>query len=132
MTRQRKSDILTYTTAGLLVVTGGLHLSGFGQVNALAQATTTDVRVLLPLLWISFGVDLIATGLIVALVGLENSNGGRYVLFAAAICPWGAAVLQMIYLGFIPPTAVLLLCGAMAIAAAIVREPRRRRSTIGA
>ena len=129
MTRSRIASLVLYATAVCLVATGVLHLSGFGQINALAQATTADVRALLPLLWISFGVDLIATGAIVALVGLENSNGGRYVLFAAALCPWGAAVLQVIYLGFIGPTAVLVLDGALAMVAAIMREPRRRRSS---
>jgi hypothetical protein len=133
MNRQRLGNLLIYGTAGLLIVTGGMHLSVFGHINGIAQsATPADVQALMPPLWLAIGVDLIATGIIVALVGLENSNGGRYVLFAAAICPWGVAVLQLIYLGFIPPTAILLLDGALAIAAAVVREPRRRRSTTGA
>lgn len=133
MNRQRLGNLLIYGTAGLLVITGAIHLSAFGQINAMAQsATPADVHAVLPPLWLAVGVDMLATGLIVALVALENSNGGRYVLFAAAISPTAAAVLQMVFLGFIPPTAILLLDGALALAAAVVREPRRRRSTTGA
>ena len=133
MNRQRLGNVLIYSTSGLLIVTGGLHLSGFGSINAMAQSATPDqIHALLPSLWLAIGVDLIAIGLIVGLVAIENSNGGRYVLFAAAICPWGAALVQIAYFGFIPPTALLLLDGAMAIASAVVREARRRRSTIGA
>lgn len=133
MTRQRLGNILIYTTAGLLVASGGLHLSAYAQINALAQSSgVTELHALVPVLWLVMGVDLVTVGLIVGLVAFENSNGGRYVLFAVAICPLGAALLQMVYLGFIAPTALLLLDGAMAIASATVREPRRRRSTTGA
>ena len=127
MNRQRIANIVLYAAAVLLVATGALHLTAFGAINTLAQASA-DVKPLLPLLWVGVGVDLIATGIIVALVGLENSNGGRYVLFAAAMCPWAAALLQIIYLGFVGPTAMLLLDGGLAIAAASLRESRRRRS----
>jgi hypothetical protein len=132
LNRQRLGNILIYTTAALLIGSGGMHLSAFGQINAMAQsADPADVHVLLPALWLSCGIDFIATGVIVGVVALENSNGGRWVLFAAAITPLAGAVVQILYFGFIAPAAALLLCGAMAVASAIVREPRRRRSTTG-
>jgi len=131
MQRHKLSNLLIYVTAGLMALTGLLHLSGYSGVNAAAQATgSADVQQLLPLLWLVVGVDLVVTGLIVALVAFENSNGGRLVLFAAAISPIAAAGLQVVYLGFIPPTALLLLDGALAIASAVWREPRRRRSSM--
>jgi hypothetical protein len=133
MNRQRLGNVLIYATAALLIVSGGLHTSAFGLINAMAQsASPADARVLLPMLWIAFGVNLMVAGAIVALVALENSNGGRYVLFAASLCPLSGAVLQVAYVGFSAQVALLLLVGALAIASAIVREPRRRRSTTGA
>jgi len=130
MNRQRLAIVLIYGAAAVFVASGGLHLSAFGQINGMAQtATPPNVHVLMPALWLAVGIDLIATGVIVGLVALENSNGGRYVLFAAALGPWAGAVLQIVYFGFMAPTTLLLACGALAVAAGVVREPRRRRSS---
>src|SRR5262245_4978806 len=133
MNKLRTTNILIGITAALLLITGALHLSAAGQIGALASsATPPDVRALLPLLWIAFGIDLVMLAFIVGAIGYENSTGGRLALAAVAIGPIGAAVLQVIYLGFIPPTALLFLDGVMALACAWMREPRRRRSTTGA
>jgi hypothetical protein len=129
MDRSKIANLLIGATAVMLVVTGVLHSAAYGQVSRMAGSVgSADVQALLPLLWTVFGIDLIGLGVVVAVVGLENSNGGRWVLFASAICPIGAAIGQMVFLGFEPPTALLLLNGALAIAAGTMREPRRRRA----
>jgi hypothetical protein len=117
----------------LFVASGALHLSGFGQINALAQSgTPDDVHVLLPAMWVAFGVDLVVMGLIVAAIGYENSTGGRFALAAVALGTCAGAVAQLTFFGFIAPTALLLLDGALAIACALIREPRRRRTSSSA
>jgi len=131
MNRLRAANFLIGTTAILLIVSGALHLSVFsGSISPLAQsATPEDIRAILPASWLAFGIDLIVLGLVVAAIGIENATGGRYALAAIALAPLGAAALQLVYFGFIAPTALLLLDGVLAMACAWIREPRKRRSS---
>jgi hypothetical protein len=132
MNRLRTANILIAITAALLIITGALHLSGFGSINTLAQSTNVaDVKVLVPVLWLATGIDMIVMGLIVGAIGYENSTGGRLALAVVAISPIVMAVLQLIYFGFIPPTALLFLDGGMVLICAWMREPRRRRTSSG-
>jgi hypothetical protein len=133
MNRTRTANILIGVTAVLLVATGALHLGAYpGSIAPLAASAPDDVRHLLPAVWLAVGIDLVVMGLIVAAIGYENSTGSRLALAAVALCPLGGVVMHLMFFGFIQPTALLLLDGVLALACAIVREPRRRRSTTGA
>ena len=54
----------------------------------------------------------------VAAVALRPCGGSWVVVGLAGLCPLGAAVLQIVYLGFVPPTALLLGIALLAFAAA--------------
>jgi len=134
MNRLRTGNILVGITAVMLLASGALHLAAYsGNISPLAQsATPDDVRALLPALWLTVGVDLVVMGLVVAGIGFENSTGGRWALAAVALGSWAGVVLHLTFFGFIAPTALLLLDGALALTCACIREPRRLRSTTGA
>jgi hypothetical protein len=127
MSRRRLANILIAAAATLLVASGILHLAVYGEIGALARsASPDDARLLLPALWVAIGIDLIVMGAVVAMVGIENSRGGRFVLFAAAALPAGSVVVHLLFLGFLAPTGLLMADAAVTLAAGVVREPRRR------
>ena len=56
------------------------------------------MAVLAPLLWITFSTDLVALGLVAAVVARRPSPTGRLVLLAVTIPPLSAAALQVSYI----------------------------------
>ena len=132
MNRQRLSNVLVGSAAGLLIISGGLHLMPYAQISTLAHNSgSPDIQVLLPMLWLAFGVTVIVTGVIVGVVALENSSGGKYVIAAAALVPWSGAILQVMFVGAgaLGPTLLLVLDGIAVVVASYYREGRRRRSS---
>ena len=109
MGHQRLGNIVAGVTAVLIIVTACLHTAALGQINQPAQTTSADVRPLLTLLWITFGLELAIVGSSWGIVARDARGGGRLILIAASLCPLSAAALQVVYLGFIPPTAILAL-----------------------
>lgn len=61
----------------------------------------------------------VALGLIAAIIAARPGPYGRLVLLTLALPPLAAAMLQVLYLGFILPTAILLLDTVLLVAAAI-------------
>jgi len=120
MTRRGFGTGLTIAAAVAYLATAGLHATGYDSVTALAGQTTGDLATLVPMLWLGFSADLVVLALVIGAVAL-SPVGGRLVLACAALCPLGAAVLQMRFVGFIPPTAILLAVTALTLAAAAVR-----------
>jgi hypothetical protein len=78
------------------------------------------MKELMPTLWLMFSFDLVVLGLIIGAVALRPIGWSWQIVALAALCPLGAAALQLLYIGFIPPTAILLSLGALAIVSAIV------------
>lgn len=83
----------------------------------LSRAGPAELQRIVPALWISFSLDLLVFGLLFALVGVIVPPGGRPIALLLSLPPLFAAVLQLVYLGFIPPTAILLFDVALALAA---------------
>jgi len=127
MSRQRIGFVLAVFTAVGFVATAGLHFTGYDSVSALARQAPGDLGVLVPALWLAFSLDLTVIGLIVAVATGRAEANSRAILAVAALCPLGAAALQLRFIGFIPPTAVLLVLGGLALTAAAVGPARERQ-----
>lgn len=109
MTRQGLTRGFGLTGALALLATATMHTMATPQINKLAASVPGDSGVLLPLLFVAFGITLGLAGVLTAVVSLRAGRGDHWILAVVALFPLAGAVLQMIYLGFIAPTALLLL-----------------------
>jgi hypothetical protein len=114
MSKERLATITSSIGAGVMFATAGLHLSAYGSVTAQAPA---DGRPLLAALWVACGISLMLTAVLVIAVTPLQTIRRRAILLIAALTPLSIAVLQIAYLGFLPPTAILLLDAAVIIVA---------------
>ena len=128
MTRRRIGTALTAAAAISFVVTAGIHITGYDSVSALAREGPADLASLVPALWLVFAFDLVIIGLIVGVVAIGGATGGRLIMVLAALCPLGAAGLQICFLGFIPPTAILVTVAALTLMAAGMRPARGKNA----
>ena len=124
MNRSKAARWLTLISAVGFVATAALHGSAYGAINRLAEDGSPDIQTLMPALWLVFSVDLIVLGLILAVVALVPVGGARYIVAIASLCPLGAAVLQLLFFGFVPPTAILLGLSAITSVAAVLNPKR--------
>jgi CHASE2 domain-containing sensor protein len=122
MSNERLATITSYIGAGLLFATAGLHLSFYGSVTEQAPA---DGRPLLAALWVGCGISVMLTALLVIAVTPLQTIRRRAILLIAALTPLSMAVLQIVYLGFIPPTAILLLDAGVIIVAGQLGHARQ-------
>lgn len=118
MTRHRAGSAIAGVAAMAYLVSAGLHSTGYGMIVRMAEQAPPDLGTLAPAMWLAFSLDLTVVGLIVGAVAIRPSRWGRLILVIAALCPIGAAGLQLKFLGFIPPTALLLGTGGLALLAA--------------
>lgn len=118
MTRRRIGSMIGGVAAMGFIATAVLHSTGFRAVTRLSQTAAAELRALVPALWLVFSFDLVILGLIVAVVTFRPSAPGRIIVATAALCPIGAACLQLWFLGFVPPTAILFGIGALALTSA--------------
>jgi hypothetical protein len=127
MTTHRTARVLAALSAFGFFVGAGLHTSGYRGVVLLAQQGPSGLAALVSALWLAFTAGMVVLGIIIMLVALGRVSGARGVLLTAAGFPLATAALQLKFLGFIPPVAILSTIGALSIAAAImwpkVREP---------
>lgn len=119
MRSKRLGSILGIGSALGFLATAGLHATGYSSITGLARQAPEDLRSLMPLLWVSFSVDLVVLGLIVLVAAWRPSRMSGFVLALAGFVPAIAAGLQVAYLGFIPPTAILIVLALATWAAAI-------------
>ncbi len=125
MTRQRLGTVLTAVAAAGFFATAAFHTTGYSSVvNAVALAPER-VRVLLPMLWLAITFDFTVMGLIVAVLAYRPEGPVRSILPVVAICPFGAAGLQIRFVGFILPTAILIGVGVLTLICAIVLPSAR-------
>ncbi len=106
MTKERVATVTAAVGAGLLFATAGLHLSVYSFI--LAQ-TSTDVRPLVAALWVAVGASLMISALLAIAATPLFIARRRALLGIAALIPISIAAVQIAYLGFLPPTALLLL-----------------------
>jgi hypothetical protein len=124
MTKERAATVTAIVGAGLLFVTSGLHLSAYGAVTS---RTPTNVRGLMSALWVAGGVSLIIAALLVVAVTPLFIVRRRALLGIAALIPVSIAAVQIAYLGFLPPTALLLVDAAVLLAAGELGRARQPR-----
>jgi hypothetical protein len=114
MTKERVATVTAHKGAGLLFATAGLHLSAYSSVVA---QTPTDVRPLMSALWVAGGVSLIISALLAVAATPLFIVRRRALLGIAALTPISIAAVQIAYLDFLPPTALLLLDAAALVVA---------------
>lgn len=119
MTMERAATVTAAIGAGLLFGTAGFHLSGYSSVVAQAP---TDLQPLISAAWVAGGASLMISALLAIAATPLFVVRRRALLGIAALTPVSIAVLQIAYLGFLPPTALLLLdAGVLVVAGELGR-----------
>jgi hypothetical protein len=122
MTRDRAATLAASVGAGLLFATAGYHFSAYGPV--VAQATT-ELRSFVSALWVAAGASLLISALLTVAVTPLFIVRRRALLGIAALTPLSLALLQILYLGFLPATALLLLDTLVLLTAAEIGRARQ-------
>jgi hypothetical protein len=123
MTQERAATLTASVGAGLLFLTAGLHFSAFGWAVSLASA---DLRGLVAALWIGCGASLVIAALLTIAVTPLFVVRRRALLGIAALIPLSIALLQIVYFGFMAPTALLLVDTVLLLAAGELGRARQR------
>ena len=114
MTKERVATVTAAIGAGLLFATAGFHLSGYSSV---VGQTSTDLRPLMAAVWVAVGASLIISALLAVAATPLFMVRRRALLAIAALTPISIAAVQIGYLGFLLPTAFLLLDAALLLVA---------------
>jgi hypothetical protein len=130
MTRYKVARGLTWLSAAGFFIAAMLHTSGYQSVTLLAQQGPSGLGGLISALWLAFSAAMITLGLIVAILAREHVGGARAILILAACFPLATAALQLRFLGFIPPVAILGTIALVSFAGAIA-SPRSPHLTSG-
>lgn len=124
MTRDQVARLLAGLAALGFLGTATLHSTGYDSIERLAKNVPGVFGQVMPALWLAFSLDLTVLGLIVGTVALRPADVGRPILVIAALCPLAAAGLQLKFIGFIPPTGLLMALGVLTWASAAMWSPR--------
>jgi hypothetical protein len=130
MTRSWVARLLAWLACFGFLGTAGLHSTGYGSVSRLAADVPGVMGQVMPALWLIFSIDLAVLGLIVGVLAFRKNDVARPILVIAAACPLSAAGLQIRFIGFIPPTALLICLGALAVVAAATWPPGTAPRTV--
>lgn len=68
-------------------------------------------------IWLSFAASLVVLAAIAASCARRGPAADRTILALTALGPLSGAVLQILYIGFVLPTAILLIGAGLALAA---------------
>jgi hypothetical protein len=123
MTRHRFARALTELSAVGFFIAAMLHTSGYQSVTLLAQQGPSGLGGLVSALWLAFSAAMITLGLIVAILARGQVGGARAILVLVACFPLATAALQLRFLGFIPPVAILGTIALVSFAGAVA-SPR--------
>jgi len=124
MTRFRSARCLTGLASFGFLSTAALHSTGYDSIVDLSRDVPGAMGAVMPALWLVFSSDLAVLGLIVGVLAIRPTDVARPVLTIAACCPLVAAGLQLRFIGFVPPTALLLALGVLTFVSAAVWPPR--------
>ncbi len=124
MTRELAARFLTGVAALGYLGTAAFHGTGYEFVVGKAKDVPGMLGQIMPALWLVFSVDLSVLGLILGVLTLRPADVARPILVIAALCPFAVAGLQIRFIGFIPPTGLLITLGILTWAGAAV-WPRR-------
>jgi hypothetical protein len=114
--------------AGLLFGTAGFHLSAYSAVVAQAP---TDLRPLMGAAWVAVGASLLISGLLAVVATPLFIVRRRALLGIAALTPVSIALLQIAYLGFLLPTALLLFDAVVLVVAGELGRAHQPRPVPG-
>ena len=106
MSKERLATLSASIGAGLVFLTAGFHLSAYG--NVVGQAPD-ELKPLTAALWVAAGIWLILAAVLAIAATPLFIVRRRALLCIAALTPLSIALLQIYYLGFLPPTPLLLL-----------------------
>lgn len=120
MTRNQVSRVLIGLSALGFFIGAALHTSGYNSVVLFAQQGPAGLGALMAAVWLAFTAGMIVVGLIVDFVALRQMAGARAILVLAACFPLAAAALQLRFLGFIAPVAILSTIAVLSVAGAAV------------
>ena len=123
MIRDSIARVIAGAAAISFFATAWLHSTGYDSVTVAALDGPTSLQSLVPALWLSFSFDLIVLGLVVSVVAWRPSALGRIILVIAALGPLSAAALQLRFIGFVPPTAILIGVALLTLTAAALMKP---------
>lgn len=125
MMRRQVGSAITAIAAFGFWATAVYHGTGYSSVVRASTQAPEMLRAVLPILWLSFAFDLVVLGLIVAVLAFRPSGPARIILVVVAIYPLAAAGLQIRFIGFILPTALLIGVGIVTLIGAMVLPPTR-------
>lgn len=128
MTRERMAKLSASIGAALLCGTAVFHMTGYGFVVGLA---TPDLRPIVAAVWVAGGISLVLAAVLAIVATPLFVTRRAAFLILAALTPLSIAVLQLVYLGFIPPTALLLLDAAILVVAAVLGSAGPNRALPG-
>jgi hypothetical protein len=132
MTRYKAAQVLAGVSAFGFFVAAALHTSGYRQVVLQAQQGFSGLAPLVSALWLVFAAAMVVLGLMVTLVAFGRVIGGRSILALAGCFPLVTVVLQLHFLGFSPPVAILSTLAAVSFGAAIAFPTVSERVGVGA
>lgn len=120
MSRERSATLTASVAAGLLFLTAGVHFRAYGSI---VDPTPVEVLPLVAAAWVAGGISLMVAALLAITATPLFMVRRRALLAIAGLTPFSIAALQITYLGFIPPTALLLLEAALLFAAGELGRP---------
>jgi hypothetical protein len=125
MTDSTSGRRVLIVAAVLMTLTTLAHSLGILAVGPMFASTTAEQRAIVTMLWFGgafdFGLVAAAAWLVVA----RRLDGSPMLLAVLAAQPLGIAILQVVFLGFSAPTAMLLLDATLLGLAARVTPHRR-------
>jgi hypothetical protein len=114
MTKDRAATLTASVGAGLLFFTAGLHFQAYSSI---VEQTPPALQPLMAALWVFCGVSVVIAALFTIAVTPLFIVRRRALLAIAALIPLSIAILQVVYIGFMTPTAILLLDTAVLLVA---------------
>jgi hypothetical protein len=117
VSRIRLATLSASAGVALLGATAILHMMAY---DSMVSGTPDDLRSLVAAGWVAGGISLILAALLAVAATPLFIVRRRAFLVIAALTPLSIAVLQIAYLGWMPPTGLLLLDGGLLVTSAIL------------
>jgi len=125
MISRRFAEGTAYSGAGLLIGTVVWHLTAYASVTTMATDASSALRPITATLWVHVALALLLSAALVLVVARVGASNRTVVLGIAALNPLAGAALQLFYVGFIPPTALLLADGLVILIGAVLGHERQ-------
>ncbi len=120
MTRHQTARVLAGVAGFGFFLEAGLHLYEYRQVVRQAQGVLSGLLPLVSALWLAFAAAMLVLGSMVTVVALGRVAAARWILELAGCLPVVTVILQLHFLGFTRPTAILSGVAVVTFAAALL------------